>query len=35
MCEAPYTLVKTTKRSGTVRFCNTEGCEFKESLDEA
>jgi len=30
-CKAPYTLVKTTKRSGMVRFCNTEGCEFKET----
>ena len=31
-CGAPYTVIKTTKRSGTVRHCNTEGCKFKESL---
>jgi DNA topoisomerase I len=33
LCKATYTLVKTTKRTGTVRFCNTEGCEFKEKLE--
>jgi DNA topoisomerase-1 len=33
-CGAPFTLVKTTKRSGTVRLCNTEGCKFKESLPD-
>jgi len=33
MCHAPFTIVKTTKRSGTVRFCNNEGCEFKESIE--
>lgn len=33
MCNAPYTVVKTTKKSGTVRFCNNENCDFKESLD--
>ncbi len=32
-CNAPFTLIKTTKRSGTVRFCNNEDCKFKESLD--
>jgi DNA topoisomerase I len=32
-CNAPFTVVKTTKRAGTVRFCNNENCEFKESLD--
>ncbi|HYK88605.1 MAG TPA: type I DNA topoisomerase [Acidobacteriota bacterium] len=30
-CNAPFTLTKTTKRSGTVRFCNNEDCDFKES----
>ncbi len=33
LCGAPFTLTKTTKRTGTIRFCNSEGCEFKESLD--
>lgn len=33
MCNAPFTVVKTTKRSGTVRFCNNEDCKFKESLE--
>jgi DNA topoisomerase I len=33
MCNAPFTLIKTTKRSGTVRFCNSEDCKFKESAD--
>lgn len=33
VCRAPFTVVKTTKRSGTVRFCNSEGCKFKETLD--
>jgi DNA topoisomerase I len=32
-CHAAFTVVKTTKRAGTVRFCNNENCEFKESLD--
>jgi DNA topoisomerase I len=33
LCNAPFTVTKTTKRSGTVRFCNNENCEFKESLN--
>jgi DNA topoisomerase I len=33
-CGAVFTLVKTTKRSGTVRSCNTEGCGFKESVSQ-
>jgi DNA topoisomerase I len=32
-CNAPFTLVKTTKRAGTVRFCNTEDCKFQEKLE--
>jgi DNA topoisomerase-1 len=32
-CNAPFTVVKTTKRAGTVRFCNSEDCEFSESLE--
>jgi DNA topoisomerase-1 len=31
-CGAPFTLVKTTKRSGTVRYCEKKECGFKESL---
>jgi DNA topoisomerase I len=34
-CNSPFTVVKTTKRSGTVRFCQNEGCKFKESLPDA
>jgi DNA topoisomerase-1 len=33
LCQAPFTLLKTTKRSGAVRICNTEGCKFKEPLE--
>jgi DNA topoisomerase-1 len=33
-CNAAYTLVKTTKRAGTIRFCNNEDCDFKESVPE-
>jgi DNA topoisomerase-1 len=32
LCSAPFTVMKTTKRSGTIRFCNNENCNFKESL---
>jgi DNA topoisomerase I len=31
-CNAPYTLTKTTKRTGPIRFCDN--CDFKESLPE-
>jgi DNA topoisomerase I len=31
-CNAPFTVVKTTKRSGTLRFCSNEDCDFKQSL---
>jgi DNA topoisomerase-1 len=34
-CNAPFTILKTTKRSGTMRYCDTEGCGFKESLSES
>jgi DNA topoisomerase-1 len=34
VCNAPFTVIKTTKRSGTVRFCNTEDCDFKETVEE-
>jgi DNA topoisomerase I len=29
VCHASFTLVKTTKRTGTIRFCHIEGCDFK------
>jgi DNA topoisomerase I len=33
-CSAPFTLLKTTKRSGTTRFCNNEACDFKETIED-
>ena len=33
-CGNPYTLIKTTKRTGTIRFCPDKECGFKESLDQ-
>jgi DNA topoisomerase I len=33
LCNAPFTVVKTTKRAGTVRLCNTEDCKFQENLE--
>jgi DNA topoisomerase-1 len=33
LCHAKYTVVKTTKRSGTVRYCDGKDCDFKESLE--
>ncbi len=35
LCDAQYTLVKTTKKSGSIRYCNNEDCKFRESLDTA
>jgi DNA topoisomerase I len=32
-CGAPFTTLKTTKRSGTVRLCANEECDFKESVE--
>jgi DNA topoisomerase I len=32
-CKAPFTVVKTTKRTGTIRFCSREDCKFKESIE--
>jgi DNA topoisomerase-1 len=34
LCGAPFTAMKTTKRTGTVRFCNNEDCEFKEAVED-
>jgi DNA topoisomerase-1 len=33
-CSAPYTLIKTTKKDGTVRYCQTEGCDYKIAVTE-
>jgi DNA topoisomerase-1 len=33
-CNSPFTLIKTTKRSGTIRFCNNEDCGFKEAMED-
>jgi DNA topoisomerase-1 len=33
LCGASFTVVKTTKKSGTSRFCNNEECDFRESLE--
>lgn len=33
VCNAPYTLLKTTKRTGTIRFCGNEECDFKEKVE--
>ncbi len=35
LCEAPFVVEKTTKRYGTVRRCLSEGCEHKETVEEA
>jgi DNA topoisomerase I len=34
-CGAPFVVEKTTKRDGTVRRCLSEGCHYKETVDEA
>ena len=34
-CEAPFIVEKTTKKYGTVRRCLSEGCEYKETVEEA
>jgi DNA topoisomerase-1 len=33
VCNAPFTLEKTTKKDGTVRYCAKEGCEYKAQQD--
>jgi len=33
LCHEIFTLIKTTKRAGTIRFCHREGCDFKESIE--
>jgi DNA topoisomerase I len=34
VCKASFTLIKATKRQGTIRFCSNEECDFKEKLEE-
>jgi DNA topoisomerase-1 len=34
-CKAPYVLEKTTKREGTVRYCNEDSCDYKEPVEAA
>jgi DNA topoisomerase-1 len=34
-CNAPFVVEKTTKRSGTVRRCLSEGCKYQETVEEA
>jgi DNA topoisomerase I len=33
-CGSPFLLEKTTKREGTVRYCNEESCKYKVSIEE-
>ncbi|HUQ33359.1 MAG TPA: topoisomerase DNA-binding C4 zinc finger domain-containing protein, partial [Pyrinomonadaceae bacterium] len=33
VCNAPFTLEKTTKKDGTVRYCAKEGCAYKVQQD--
>jgi DNA topoisomerase-1 len=33
VCGAPYLLEKTTKRDGTVRYCNDENCKYKVAVE--
>ncbi|HEY0428798.1 MAG TPA: type I DNA topoisomerase [Pyrinomonadaceae bacterium] len=33
-CNAPYLLEKTTKKEGTIRYCNNEGCDYKITVSD-
>jgi DNA topoisomerase-1 len=33
-CNAPFTLEKTTKKDGTVRYCAKEGCDYRAEQEE-
>ncbi len=35
VCSAPFVVEKTTKRAGTVRRCLSEGCTYKDTIEEA
>ncbi len=32
-CSAPFLLEKTTKKDGTVRYCQNEDCDYKMAVD--
>lgn len=34
-CAAPFIVEKTTRKAGTVRRCLSEGCDYKETIEEA
>ncbi|CAN5313700.1 type I DNA topoisomerase [soil metagenome] len=34
-CSTPFLLEKTTKKDGTVRYCQNEGCDYRISVDTA
>lgn len=33
-CRAPFVLEKTTKKDGTFRYCQTEGCDYKMTVND-
>jgi DNA topoisomerase-1 len=33
-CSAPYVFEKTTKKEGTIRYCNQEGCDYKIAVSD-
>jgi DNA topoisomerase-1 len=33
-CSAPFLLEKTTKKDGTVRYCQNEGCDYKIAVND-
>jgi DNA topoisomerase-1 len=33
-CSAPYVFEKTTKKEGTIRYCNNEGCDYKIAVSD-
>jgi DNA topoisomerase I len=33
-CSAPFLLEKTTKRDGTIHYCQTEGCDYRIAVDQ-
>jgi DNA topoisomerase I len=35
VCEAPFIVERTTKRTGTVRLCISEGCDYKEKVPKS
>ena len=33
-CDAPFLLEKTTKKEGTIRYCQNEGCDYKIAVED-